>query len=246
MTSTRAATSTTCPAPSPARTRTWAIHYFNITAQSAPASAPTACRPARPGCAPCRQRAPQANNYLDRAEGLQPGDLSRARVSPRLYQINDDWNVLITESLQDLDAEGLSVEYPDGLRLPDAAAAAGHLLHAVLQQGPLFETPPGPSTARSAISRPSTPAATPTATSTSRWTTPTTPAPAAACITSASAARPAGAPARRELLFAARLLAGHDPQHPSQQRSRASARRTTGACAPSAAPIGKSSASTTT
>jgi outer membrane receptor protein involved in Fe transport len=31
-----------------------------------------------------------------------------------LYQINDDWNVLITESLQKLDAEGLSVQYPVG------------------------------------------------------------------------------------------------------------------------------------
>jgi outer membrane receptor protein involved in Fe transport len=34
-----------------------------------------------------------------------------------LYNIDDDWNVLITESLQKLDAEGLSVEYPIGSNL---------------------------------------------------------------------------------------------------------------------------------
>jgi outer membrane receptor protein involved in Fe transport len=31
-----------------------------------------------------------------------------------LYQVNNDWDVLISESLSDLDAEGLSVEYPTG------------------------------------------------------------------------------------------------------------------------------------
>jgi outer membrane receptor protein involved in Fe transport len=36
-----------------------------------------------------------------------------ARLSA-LYDIDKDWNILITESLQRLDAEGLSVEYPTG------------------------------------------------------------------------------------------------------------------------------------
>ncbi|HEX4183480.1 MAG TPA: TonB-dependent receptor [Caulobacteraceae bacterium] len=31
-----------------------------------------------------------------------------------LFQVNNDWDVLISESLSDLDAEGLSVEYPTG------------------------------------------------------------------------------------------------------------------------------------
>lgn len=31
-----------------------------------------------------------------------------------LYDINEDWNILIAESMQKLDAEGLSVEYPTG------------------------------------------------------------------------------------------------------------------------------------
>ena len=141
MTITRAATSTTCRAPSPARTRTSAT---SISASRPNAAGTLPQRPAqrsgsRPaGCTLPPARAPQANNYSIAQKDFNPVTYQGARLSA-LYQINDDWNVLITESLQDLDAEGLSVEYPDRLRLPDAAAAAGHVVRAVLQQGQLFE-----------------------------------------------------------------------------------------------------------
>ena len=57
--------------------------------------------------------APQANNFSIAAKDFNPTTYMGARLSA-LYQINDDWNVLISESLQHLDAEGLSVEYPIG------------------------------------------------------------------------------------------------------------------------------------
>jgi iron complex outermembrane recepter protein len=55
----------------------------------------------------------QANNYAIAAKDQNPLTYSGARLSADL-QINDDWDLLITESLQDLDAEGLSTEYPTG------------------------------------------------------------------------------------------------------------------------------------
>ena len=44
----------------------------------------------------------------------KPRDTTPARACPRFTRSNDDWNVLIAQSLQDLDADGLSVEYPTG------------------------------------------------------------------------------------------------------------------------------------
>ena len=81
----------------------------------APASAPTACRPAAAGgCTLPLARAPQANNFSIAQKDFNPVDLYRAAAFSAPYQINDDWNVLIAESLENLDAEGLSVEYPVG------------------------------------------------------------------------------------------------------------------------------------
>jgi iron complex outermembrane receptor protein len=57
--------------------------------------------------------APQANNFAIAGKDQNPVDYKGARLSA-LYEFNDDWNVLITESLQNLDADGLSVEYPTG------------------------------------------------------------------------------------------------------------------------------------
>ena len=57
--------------------------------------------------------APQANNFAIAGKDQNPVDYAGARLSA-LYEINDDWNVLITESLQNLSADGLSVEYPTG------------------------------------------------------------------------------------------------------------------------------------
>ncbi len=57
--------------------------------------------------------APQANNFAIARNNQNPVTHTGARLSA-LYQINDDWNVLIAQSVQDLQADGLSVEYPIG------------------------------------------------------------------------------------------------------------------------------------
>jgi outer membrane receptor protein involved in Fe transport len=57
--------------------------------------------------------APIANNAAMQKNNQNPVTHQGARLSA-LYDINDDWNVLIAESFQKLDAEGLSVEYPIG------------------------------------------------------------------------------------------------------------------------------------
>lgn len=64
-------------------------------------------------CALPNARSPQANNLSIAQKDFNPVTYQGARLSA-LYQINDDWNLLITESLENLDAQGLSVEYPTG------------------------------------------------------------------------------------------------------------------------------------
>ena len=54
-----------------------------------------------------------ANNYGIAKKNWNPTTTDGARVSG-LWKINDDWDALITESFQSLDAEGLAVEYPTG------------------------------------------------------------------------------------------------------------------------------------
>lgn len=60
--------------------------------------------------------APIGNNANLVRNNQNPLTIQGARAS-LLYNIDDDWNLLITESLQKLDAEGLSVEYPIGSNL---------------------------------------------------------------------------------------------------------------------------------
>jgi outer membrane receptor protein involved in Fe transport len=55
----------------------------------------------------------QANNYALAKKAQNPVDTQGARISA-LWQINPDWELLITESIQNLDAEGLSTSYPKG------------------------------------------------------------------------------------------------------------------------------------
>ncbi len=57
--------------------------------------------------------APQANNFAIQGKDFNPTTYSGGRVSA-LYDIDDNWNVLITESLENLETDGLSVEYPTG------------------------------------------------------------------------------------------------------------------------------------
>ncbi len=84
--------------------------YFNIKPTAGlcpnglPAGSAGLCAPPNSG---------QINNYAIAGKDINPVTHSGARLSA-LYDINNDWDVLITESFQDLDAEGLSVEYPTG------------------------------------------------------------------------------------------------------------------------------------
>jgi len=84
--------------------------YFGITPTGGlcpngkPAGAAGLCSPPNSG---------QANNYSIAQKNFNPTTYTGARVSV-LYQINPDWDLLIAESVQNMDAEGLSSEYPIG------------------------------------------------------------------------------------------------------------------------------------
>ncbi|WP_114239707.1 TonB-dependent receptor [Dyella sp. C9] len=56
---------------------------------------------------------PVANNYAVAQKDWNPVDYQGARLSA-LYKINDDWNVLIAQSYQEMDAQGQSSTYPVG------------------------------------------------------------------------------------------------------------------------------------
>jgi outer membrane receptor protein involved in Fe transport len=57
--------------------------------------------------------APQANNFSVAKKDFNPTSYTGGRFSA-LYDIDENWNVLISESLENLEADGLSVEYPTG------------------------------------------------------------------------------------------------------------------------------------
>jgi len=55
----------------------------------------------------------QANNYTIAKKDWNPTTTDGARVSG-LYKFDDNWDALISESFQNLDAEGLAAEFPTG------------------------------------------------------------------------------------------------------------------------------------
>jgi iron complex outermembrane receptor protein len=57
--------------------------------------------------------APVANNAAIAKKNFNPTDYTGGRVEA-LYQVNPDWDVLITQSIDSLESDGLSVEYPTG------------------------------------------------------------------------------------------------------------------------------------
>jgi outer membrane receptor protein involved in Fe transport len=63
---------------------------------------------------------PSYNNYGIAKKAQNPVDYQGLRLSG-LYQINDDWSVLVQQSYQYMDAEGMSAQFPKGLE----ANAAG-------------------------------------------------------------------------------------------------------------------------
>ena len=112
----RAATSTTCRAPSRAPTRTSATPTSTST-RTPPEPARTACPPAARQSLCTIPGLPQGNNFQLAGTNSNPTTYQGARFE-LLWQVNDDWNVLITESFQNLDAEGISDGVPDRFGLP--------------------------------------------------------------------------------------------------------------------------------
>ena len=56
----------------------------------------------------------QYNNYSIAKKAQNPVTYNGARVSA-LYQVNDDWDVLVSQTYQNMDAEGMSVQMPRGV-----------------------------------------------------------------------------------------------------------------------------------
>ena len=84
--------------------------YFNITPTGGlcpngkPAGAAGLCAPPNSG---------PANNYAIAQKNFNPTTYQGARVSA-VFQVNPDWDVLIAESVQSMNAQGLSSEMPVG------------------------------------------------------------------------------------------------------------------------------------
>ena len=88
-------------------------YYFNIK-PGANGLCPNGLAAGAAGlCALPASSAPAANNQSVAANNQNPVTYTGARLSV-LYQINPDWDVLITETLQDMDAEGMFVQEPIG------------------------------------------------------------------------------------------------------------------------------------
>ena len=56
---------------------------------------------------------PQANNFAIASKDQNPTTIQGAR-GELLWQINPDWDLLISQSVQNLDAQGLGTQYPVG------------------------------------------------------------------------------------------------------------------------------------
>jgi outer membrane receptor protein involved in Fe transport len=87
------------------------IHYANY---------PFGCGPTPPGPCQVPPNSPVLNNYLMTGHAINPLTYQGLRVSA-LWQINDDWNALITQSYQNMDAQGVFYQMPtssDGVPLP--------------------------------------------------------------------------------------------------------------------------------
>ena len=54
------------------------------------------------------------NNYAIAKNAQNPVTYNGARISA-LYQVNDDWDVLVSQTYQNMDAEGMNVQYPMGV-----------------------------------------------------------------------------------------------------------------------------------
>ena len=106
--------------------------------------------------------------FLDRTERIStPTTYTGGRLSA-LYQIDDDWNILIAAEPGKSRCRRPFGRISRRVRFPTTEAAAGHVLLAILCQGPLFEHGLDRQRQDRRPQRSSIPAAIPTATSTSR------------------------------------------------------------------------------
>jgi outer membrane receptor protein involved in Fe transport len=90
------------------------IHYANY---------PTGCGPnSTPAGPPCQvpPGSPTINNASVVANGINPVTYEGIRVEA-LYRINDDWNILLTQSYQDMNSQGVFYQQPNA---SDGAALA--------------------------------------------------------------------------------------------------------------------------
>ncbi len=117
----RAATSTTYRERSRAKTATSA------------STTPATRRAAKAAGARC-PRSPVANNNSLVQNNFNPVTYQGIRASA-LYQINDDWNALVTQSYQNMKRPGRVLPDAEQLRRRAAAAAAGNDIQPVLRQG---------------------------------------------------------------------------------------------------------------
>jgi outer membrane receptor protein involved in Fe transport len=93
-------------------------HYLNVLPSATTGLCPNGLAPSNVAatggyCALTGAQAPQANNYAVAAKNQNPATYQGLRAE-LLYKINQDWDVLITQSLQNLNAEGVSAEEPYG------------------------------------------------------------------------------------------------------------------------------------
>src|ERR1019366_8188813 len=90
--------------------------YFGITpvAGGCPNGLPAAAKPNGVGLNDCTvPNAPVGNNYELAQSASNPVTYTGLRVSA-LWQINDDWNALIAQSFQNMEADGEFTQYPVG------------------------------------------------------------------------------------------------------------------------------------
>ena len=87
---------------------------------------------------PYPANAATANNYSLAARAQNPVTYQGIRASA-LWQINNDWNVLIQQSYQNMDAEGMDAQYPLEFAGDTARPLAGDFIHAGLRQGQVGE-----------------------------------------------------------------------------------------------------------
>ena len=81
---------------------------------------------------------PTANNGQVVASNTNPVDYQGARLSA-LWKINDNWDLLLQQNYQNMEADGYFYAYPIGTDGDGAQQIPAHRVHARLQQGPVLE-----------------------------------------------------------------------------------------------------------